>query len=74
MKGVELYGQVRRAHLLRERERLAEVGLGQFCLPLFEQQFAAYPKRLGRNTGLSKSSRSACSIVSHASARKPARS
>ena len=30
-----------RAHLLRERDSFAEVGLGQFCLPLFEPQFAA---------------------------------
>src|SRR6266481_713628 len=30
-----------RAYLLRERERLAKTGLGQFCLPLPEPQFAA---------------------------------
>jgi hypothetical protein len=30
-----------RAHLSCERDRLAEVGLGQFHMPLFEPQFAA---------------------------------
>ena len=34
-------------HVLRERDSVAEVGLGQFCLPLFEPQFAAQPERLG---------------------------
>jgi hypothetical protein len=32
---------------LRERNRLAKIGLGQFCLTLFQPQFATYSKNLG---------------------------